>query len=92
MLSALLHVGTAENLTVVHINRCLGHNRMAARFNQTVEALSIPMEKRDSLLLATLDVKALYPSIPQGIGVTFALQQAIIKVEFYFLYFPSRDF
>ncbi len=42
-----------------------------------IEALSIPMKKRDFLFLATLDVKALYSSIPQNIGVTFDLQQTI---------------
>jgi len=42
-----------------------------------IESLSIPPASRDRLLLATLDVKALYPSIPQGLGVAFALQQAI---------------
>ncbi len=42
-----------------------------------IESLSIPPASRDKLLLATLDIKALYPSIPQGLGVAFALQQAI---------------
>ncbi len=42
-----------------------------------VEELQIPAEARKSITLATLDVKSLYPFIPQGLGVTMALQQAI---------------
>ncbi len=42
-----------------------------------MEELQIPAEARKNITLATLDVKSLYPSIPQGLGVTMALQQAI---------------
>ncbi len=41
------------------------------------ETLQIREGSRESLLLVTLDVKALYPSIPHGAGVTMALQQAM---------------
>ncbi len=42
-----------------------------------LENLCIPADSRNRLLLATLDVKSLYPSIPHGVGVTMALQQAM---------------
>ncbi len=42
-----------------------------------IEHLKVPPDARKSLILATLDVKALYPSIPHGAGIAMALQQAI---------------
>ncbi len=42
-----------------------------------IEQLKIPEDNKKILTLATLDVKALYPLIPHGIRVAFALQQAI---------------
>ncbi len=42
-----------------------------------IEQLKIPEDNKKILTLATLDVKAMYPSIPHGTGVAFALQQAI---------------
>ncbi len=44
---------------------------------KVIESLTVPIDSRKQLLLATLDVKALYPSIPQALGVNFALQQAL---------------
>ncbi len=44
---------------------------------RVIEQLHIPPEGRKSLILATLDVRALYPSIPHGVGIAMALQQAI---------------
>ncbi len=44
---------------------------------RVIEQLHIPPEGRKSLILATLDVRALYPSIPHGVGIALALQQAI---------------
>ncbi len=42
-----------------------------------IKQLKIPEDNKKILTLATLDVKALYPSIPHGTGIAFALQQAI---------------
>jgi len=44
---------------------------------KVIESLTVPIDSRKQLFLATLDVKALYPSIPQALGVNFALQQAL---------------
>ena len=43
----------------------------------TLENWKILKTNRRSLVLATLDVKALYPSILHGLGVTLILQQAM---------------
>ncbi len=42
-----------------------------------IEQLQVPQEARKSLLLVSLDVKALHPCIPHGVGITMALQQTI---------------
>ncbi len=42
-----------------------------------IESLKVPPDSRKALILATLDVKALYPSIPHEAGISMALQQAI---------------
>ncbi len=42
-----------------------------------IEHLKIPPDARKTVILATLDVKALYPSIPHEAGISMALQQAI---------------
>ncbi len=47
------------------------------RCGQSFEQLHISREGRKSLILATLDVRALHPSIPHGVGIAMALQQAI---------------
>ncbi len=54
----------ANNLLKDYLNTVPSLITSSTQVIHAIEALSIPMEKRDSLLLATLDVKALYPSIP----------------------------
>ena len=44
---------------------------------RAIEQLHIPPEGRKSLFLATLDVRALYHSIPHDVGIAMELQQAI---------------
>ncbi len=54
----------ANNLLKDYLNTVPSLITSSTQVIHAIEALSIPMEKRDSFLLATLDVKALYPSIP----------------------------
>ena len=42
-----------------------------------LEQLILPPGKYKNLMLATMDVTSLYPSIPQTLGINMALQQAI---------------
>ncbi len=66
-----------NNLLKVHLDSVQSLVKSSTEVINIVEHLRVEPEKRKDLILATLDVKALYPSIPHGAGITMALQQAL---------------
>ncbi len=66
-----------NNLLKVHLDSVQSLVTSSTEVIRIVEHLKVSPDTRRSLILATLDVKALYPSIPHEAGISMALQQAI---------------